>query len=283
MNYYEILGVSRNASQAEIKKAYKNLVKKYHPDVYTGNKSFAEKKTSEINVAYDVLCNPQTRKEYDDEIFPHYDYVAPNYNSSYNYNSYSSTNNRYNSTKEKYGFYSEYSGTKDGSEHDYSTYVNYGNPRYEAYKQAESNAQKRKTDYHSKFTSNILNHIEKTSTKERFEIVLLVVFIYIFCMLFFIMQFYNFQKLHTELSNSKSDNYYQDNSYYNDYYTPNDKTSTSLKNTDDVDDILHQYFTDKQLHDLYNNFLDKYSETSENYMSFAEFKEILAEYVENYY
>lgn len=57
MNPYEVLGVSENASDEEIKKAYKELVKKYHPDKYQNNPlaDLAEEKLQEINEAYDIL------------------------------------------------------------------------------------------------------------------------------------------------------------------------------------------------------------------------------------
>lgn len=62
-DYYRILGVDRNASQEEIKRAYKNLAKKYHPDV---NKSKdAEEKFKEIQEAYEVLSDPRSRMQYD--------------------------------------------------------------------------------------------------------------------------------------------------------------------------------------------------------------------------
>lgn len=61
---YEILGVSRNASQEEIRKAYLKLAHKYHPDKTGGDKD-AETKLKEINAAYDVLKNPEKRKQYD--------------------------------------------------------------------------------------------------------------------------------------------------------------------------------------------------------------------------
>lgn len=56
---YEVLGVNKNASEAEIKKAYKELVKKYHPDKYIDNplKELAEEKLKEINEAYNFLIN----------------------------------------------------------------------------------------------------------------------------------------------------------------------------------------------------------------------------------
>ena len=65
MNYYEILKISRDANEEEIKSAYKKLVKKYHPDLYVADKDFAEKKIKEINEAYDILSSPDSREEYD--------------------------------------------------------------------------------------------------------------------------------------------------------------------------------------------------------------------------
>ncbi|MCS7297889.1 MAG: J domain-containing protein [Bacteroidia bacterium] len=63
-DYYAILGVPRNASQEEIKKAYRRLARQYHPDANPGNKE-AEEKFKEIQEAYEVLSNPETRKKYD--------------------------------------------------------------------------------------------------------------------------------------------------------------------------------------------------------------------------
>ena len=62
-NYYEILGVSRNVTQEEIRAKYIELVKKYHPDINSDEDATA--KAQEINVAYDVLSNEEKRKEYD--------------------------------------------------------------------------------------------------------------------------------------------------------------------------------------------------------------------------
>ncbi len=66
-NYYDILGVSKNASKDEIRKAYLALAKKNHPDKTGGDKE-AEERLKEINAAYDVLKNDEKRKQYDAEL-----------------------------------------------------------------------------------------------------------------------------------------------------------------------------------------------------------------------
>ncbi|PSR05570.1 MAG: molecular chaperone DnaJ [Bacteroidetes bacterium SW_11_45_7] len=63
-DYYKILGVSRNASQDEIKKAYRKLAVKYHPDRNPDDKQ-AEEKFKDISEAYEVLSDPEKRKKYD--------------------------------------------------------------------------------------------------------------------------------------------------------------------------------------------------------------------------
>lgn len=63
-DYYEVLGVDRSASDADIKKAYRNLAKKYHPDANPGDAT-AEAKFKEINEAYSVLSDSETKARYD--------------------------------------------------------------------------------------------------------------------------------------------------------------------------------------------------------------------------
>ena len=64
-DYYEILGVNKSATDDELKKAFRKLAKKYHPDANPDNKAEAEKKFKEVNEAYEVLSDPQKRKMYD--------------------------------------------------------------------------------------------------------------------------------------------------------------------------------------------------------------------------
>lgn len=63
-DYYEVLGVDRNADDAALKKAYRALAKKYHPDMNPGDKE-AEKKFKEASEAYAVLSDAEKRRQYD--------------------------------------------------------------------------------------------------------------------------------------------------------------------------------------------------------------------------
>ena len=63
-DFYKALGVSEDASESDIKKAYRKLSRKYHPDLNPGDEQ-AEKKFKEISEAYDVLSDKKQREEYD--------------------------------------------------------------------------------------------------------------------------------------------------------------------------------------------------------------------------
>ena len=76
-DYYEVLGVEKNAAEAEIKKAYRKLAAKYHPDV--NHEADAEEKFKEINEAYEVLSDPDKKARYDQFGFAG---VDPNFNAA---------------------------------------------------------------------------------------------------------------------------------------------------------------------------------------------------------
>ena len=63
-DYYETLGIGKGASQDEIKKAYRQMAKKYHPDMNPGDQE-AEKKFKEVNEAYAVLSDEEKKAKYD--------------------------------------------------------------------------------------------------------------------------------------------------------------------------------------------------------------------------
>ena len=65
-DYYQILGLSREATADEIKKAYRKLAMKHHPDKAKGDKKQSEEKFKQISEAYAVLSNPEKKKEYDE-------------------------------------------------------------------------------------------------------------------------------------------------------------------------------------------------------------------------
>lgn len=129
-NYYEVLGISKTASADEIKKAYRNLAFKYHPDRNSGDK-VAEEKFKEINEAYDVLSDEKKRADYD------------SFGTSNSH--YSGTNNSYNRNNDftnEETFWNWFNGNTSNSYGNNNTYRNY-------YYQS-TNSYDKKEDYVSK-------------------------------------------------------------------------------------------------------------------------------------
>lgn len=98
IDYYKILGVTKKATEKEIKKAYRKLARKYHPDLNPNDK-VAEKKFKEINEANEVLSHPENRKKYD-EYGEHWQH-AEEYEKAKQQEQYQK------STRNQYGGYSE--------------------------------------------------------------------------------------------------------------------------------------------------------------------------------
>ena len=66
-NHYELLGIARNATDKEIKRAFRKLAMQYHPDHNSGREQWANAKFKEINEAHQVLSNQANRRKYDDQ------------------------------------------------------------------------------------------------------------------------------------------------------------------------------------------------------------------------
>ncbi|HRA74302.1 MAG TPA: DnaJ domain-containing protein, partial [Flavobacterium sp.] len=64
IDYYKVLGIDKSATEAEVKKAYRKLARKYHPDLNPNDKE-AEQKFKEVNEANEMLSHPENRKKYD--------------------------------------------------------------------------------------------------------------------------------------------------------------------------------------------------------------------------
>jgi len=77
MNYYKILNVDKNATEQEIKKAYRKLALKWHPDKHVINKDIATQKFKDITKAYEILKDSRSRYNYDNEINQNINFQNP--------------------------------------------------------------------------------------------------------------------------------------------------------------------------------------------------------------
>jgi DnaJ family protein B protein 6 len=87
VDYYQILGISKNSSPPDIKKAYRKLAIKWHPDKNPDNKEIAEEKFKVIAEAYEILSDPSKRKTYDQYGLDTHNHQSsnPNFNTSFNF------------------------------------------------------------------------------------------------------------------------------------------------------------------------------------------------------
>lgn len=255
MNHYDILGVKKTASQEEIKTAYKSLIKKYHPDLYQGDKTFAEKKSKEINIAYDVLSNPEKRSEYDLEITPQYesptyDYTPPKYS---NPSAYSYENYYRNKNASEFGDY---------------------NKRYTDYHRSKTpnSNYTYKSNMHENFSNSVINSVNSFSIFSKLFIILAIFLAYGAIFFFTVNSFNDFNEKgepSTILNNNKetenttntdTDDYEYDTNYNDDY-------------TDINDFNIYDYITEKELRDAYEENL------SNSDISFEEYKQAVTQYI----
>ncbi len=254
MNYYDILGVDKAASSEEIKEAYKKLIKKYHPDLYQGDKAFAEKKTKEINVAYDILSNPETKKNYDEEISPPlenitYEYTPPKYNNPSSYSYYKNTSNNYS----EFGDYNK-------------RYTNYHRSKI-----PNSNYTYEK-NIHDEFSDNIVKSIDKLSFSTKIKGLIILLLVYLFIMVLALYNFSSFYKGETTgtILNQKK-------AIPNNNTIINNTTAPQTKPDNFEDFNINEYYSNEELYKLYQ---DNYSDI---FSTFGEFKKAFSYYVYLYY
>lgn len=281
MTHYEILGIRKNASTDEIKNAYKKLVKKYHPDVYVGDKTFAEKKIKEINEAYDVLSDANKKQEYDDLINPHTSttYTPPDYQ-GYSYNpSYAKVKTSKRNAQAQ--------GSKYSYENYKKTYASQGSYDY----------QRRYTDYHRSKTPNsnysgnnpdqsTINQktITDLSNASKLFIVALILLLYFIFLVSNMMEVsrmfssndensYTSEEIESETESppTTSQSYEE---YFNDMFNDESEETVTEKEKFDINTV----YSDSELLEVYNGYF------TQIYPTFEEFKEAMETYYyETYY
>lgn len=286
MNHYETLGIKRTASQAEIKDAYKALVKKYHPDVYAGDKTFAEKKIKEINAAYDVLSDLLQKQQYDDETFGNtatYSYTPPSHSYTaqerpYNSSNYSYTTKRRAPSNSKYS-YENYKKNYRTSSYEYEKrYTDYHRSKTPNSNYTYGNS--KINDIHDNITNNISGKFDGLNFKNKALIILAIFILYLIMFVSTYMQMnsvLNGQRSGTIL-NTKETTPSQEQEYEEEpkeVETTKNSSTTSTISREDFD--INDFYTDEQLREVYN---DGYNTSFE---TFSEFKEFFEDFVYEYY
>lgn len=175
-NYYEILEIDKNASSEILEKAYKTLVKKYHPDLQKNNlKNNYEEKIKKINEAYEILSNPEKREEYN-LIIKNNEISEENYNKLYNENI--NLKNEINYLKNNY---------INLEKNIYNNYNNMNN-----YKRNTNNFENNiNKNYYNAYIQNLKNRKYKKNFK---DFIALIITIFIIITVFFILWHIPFTK-----------------------------------------------------------------------------------------
>lgn len=194
-NYYEWLEISKNASQEVIEKAYKALVKKYHPDLQEGdNKIKAEEMIKKINEAYSVLSDESKRKQYDTTIQENtisreeYDRLQQELNNI------KSQANPYNINQNKNYTYNNMNTQQSSNDNHTVSGVQQNVQNYQAndeYRQRVENAVKKA--YHDAYVQDLRNRgykiRYKKTMKEYLKIGIVIIAIILICLLLWVIPF----------------------------------------------------------------------------------------------
>lgn len=217
MNYYDILGIPQDATTDQIKQRYKVLIKTYHPDLYKGDKVFANEKTKEITQAYKILVNPSTRNDYDMLLYN--EYLEANTNYDYNYTDNHNTDmNEFNNEYKDDEFFKK---TSQKYKHTFFDFID---------------------NSYDNFTTRSLDYLFRSSPTVK---VLVAIIILLLVVVFILLQIKQIQERYFQSQNNGYNTYNSniDISSYEDYTLPdsilNAITEEDLKN-EFGDDILNQ-------------------------------------------
>lgn len=258
MDYYEILQVNKNASQKEIRNSYLHLIKKYHPDIYKGDKNFAEKKSKEVNIAYETLYDPIKRAEYDLELEcetskspTYYEYTPPKYNnpSSYHYQDYYRNKNTYD-----FGDYDK-------------RYTDYHRSKMPNSNYSYTN------NMNDQFSEKIVNSISKLNLPGKILIILIILGAYLVIFLLTIIKFNSFT------INDERGTIINNNNQNVDNTPENTSISNTLKdNGETVENKfdINDYISESELLEAYYTY---YSNTD---ISYTEFRDYVSDYLYYY-
>ena len=197
-NYYDILEVSKNASPEIIEKAYKTLVKKYHPDLQQDeNKNKYEEKIKKINEAYDILSDPEKRKKYDLNL-KNTEISINDYNSLYQENI--NLKNNLNILKEKLNYLNNIKNNYEINNLNYNNLENNKNNYSENFLNNNLNSNKNNENYYKNTKNNYNNYYNLKlnklfNLKKRLkDLLALIITILIFIFIFFILWHIPFTK-----------------------------------------------------------------------------------------
>lgn len=197
-NYYDILEVSKNASPEIIEKAYKTLVKKYHPDLQQDeNKNKYEEKIKKINEAYDILSDPEKRKKYDLNL-KNTEISINDYNSLYQENI--NLKNNLNILKEKLNYLNNIQNNYKKNNLNYNNLENNKNNYSENFLNNNLNSNKNNENYYKNTKNNYNNYYnfklnKLFNFKKRLkDLLALIITILIFIFIFFILWHIPFTK-----------------------------------------------------------------------------------------
>ena len=197
-NYYDILEVSKNASPEIIEKAYKTLVKKYHPDLQQDeNKNKYEEKIKKINEAYDILSDPEKRKKYDLNL-KNTEISINDYNSLYQENI--NLKNNLNILKEKLNYLNNIQNNYEINNLNYNNLENNKNNYSENFLNNNLNSNKNNENYYKNTKNNYNNYYNLKlnklfNFKKRLkDLLALIITILIFIFIFFILWHIPFTK-----------------------------------------------------------------------------------------